>query len=187
MKNPAENPIDLIVARFGNQEQAVEVLEELKHLKKEKMIGLWNAAVITKDENGKLFFKQTVQTVGIKRSVGICGILGAIIGILAGGPIAGIVLGSASSTLTGKFLDLGFDEQELREIGYSLGADSSAIIAIIEHKCVRELVHTLTELGAKIICQRLKDEVAVAIAIDAGFDNVNRLNHESMLCKYGHP
>jgi uncharacterized membrane protein len=165
----------------------VEVLEELKHLKKEKMIGLWNAAVITKDENGKLFFKQTVQTVGIKRSVGICGILGAIIGILAGGPIAGIVLGSTSGTLSGKFMDLGFDKQEFREIGYSLGADSSAIIAIIEHKWVRELVDTLTELGAKITCQRLKDEVAVAIAIDADFENVNRLNHEYMVCKYGHP
>jgi uncharacterized membrane protein len=186
MKNPAENPIDLIIARFGNQEQAVEVLEELKHLKKEKMIGLWNAAVIMKDENGKLFFKETVQTVGIKRSLGICGVLGAIIGILAGGPIAGIVLGSGSSTLTGKFIDMGFDEQELREIGYSLGAGSSAIIAIIEHKWVKELVNTLTELGAKITCQRLKDELAMAIAIDADFENVDRLNHESMLCKYGH-
>ncbi|MFB2771517.1 DUF1269 domain-containing protein [Pelatocladus sp. BLCC-F211] len=176
MKNPAENPIDLIVARFGNQEQAVEVLEELKHLKQERMVGLWNAAVITKDENGKLLFKETVQTVGIKRSLGICGILGAIIGILAGGPITGIVLGSASSTLTGKFIDLGFDEQELKEIGYSLGAGSSAIIAIIEHKWVRELVDTLTELEPKITCQRLKDEVAMAIAIDADFENLTVIN-----------
>ncbi|MCP6763011.1 MAG: DUF1269 domain-containing protein [Fischerella sp. CENA71] len=176
MKNSAENPIDLIVARFGNQERAVEVLEELKYLKQERMIGLWNAAVITKDENGKLFFKQTVQTVGIKRSVGICGVLGAIIGILAGGPITGIVLGNASSTLSGKFIDLGFDEQELREIGHSLGTSSSAIIAIVEHKWVRELVDTLTKLGAKITCQRLRDEVAVAIAIDADFENLTVVN-----------
>jgi hypothetical protein len=36
-----DNPIDLIIAGFRDGEQAAEVLEELKLLKKEKIIGPW--------------------------------------------------------------------------------------------------------------------------------------------------
>jgi uncharacterized membrane protein len=146
-----DNPIDLIIAGFRDGEQAAEVLEELKLLKKEKIIGLWNAAVITKNQNGKLSVKETAQTVGIKRGAGICGILGAIIGIVAGGPIAGIVLGTAPGAFSGTVINLGFDDRELREIGNSMAPGSSAIVAIIEHKSVGELVYTLTKVGADMI------------------------------------
>jgi uncharacterized membrane protein len=160
-----KNPINLIIACFRDQKKAAEVLEELKLLKKEKIIGLWNAAVITKNQNGKLSLKETVQTVGIKSGAGICGILGAIIGIVAGGPIAGIVLDTAPGAFSPKVINLGFDERELREIGNSMVPGSSAIVAIIEHQWVGELVYTLTELGAEIIRQQPKDVVAGAIAI----------------------
>ncbi len=154
-----ENPISLIIACFRDQKEAAEVLEELKLLKKEETIGLWNAAVITKNQNGKLSLKEIVQTVGIKSDAGICGILGAIIGIVAGGPIAGIVLDTASRAFSGKVINLGFDNRELREIGDSMVPGSSAIVAIIENKWVEELVYTLTKVGTEIIRQQPKNTV----------------------------
>ncbi len=163
-----ENPVELIVAAFDQEERAGEVLGEIQELEKMKFIGVWNAAVITKDADGKLKLKETAEIKGVKRGAGIGAIAGGIIGILAGGPIGGIVLGAAAGALGGKVIDLGFSNKELKEMGELMGPGSSAIIAVIEHRWVGDLVAALEELGAEIIRQELKDEVAQTIAAGAG-------------------
>lgn len=163
-----ENPVELIVAAFDQEERAGEVLGEIQELEKMKFIGVWNAAVITKDADGKLKLKETAEIKGVKRGAGIGAIAGGIIGILAGGPIGGIVLGAAAGALGGKVIDLGFSNKELKEMGELMGPGSSAIIAVIEHRWMGDLVAALEELGAEIIRQELKDEVAQTIAAGAG-------------------
>lgn len=159
-----ENPVELVVAAFPEEERAGEVLEDLKELERMKFIGMWNAAVITKDTEGKLKLKETAEIKGVKRGAGIGAIAGGIIGILAGGPIGGIVLGAAAGALGGKVIDLGFSDKDLKEMGDLMGPGSSAIIAVIEHKWVGELVDALEDMGAEILRQELKDEVAATIA-----------------------
>jgi len=166
-----ENPVELIVAAWDDEERAGVVLDELKELKKMKFIGIENAAVITKDEESKLKIRETAEAAGVKRGLGIGAIAGGIIGFLAGGPIGGIVFGAAAGGLTGKVLDLGFDNKELKALGDLMGAGSSAIIAVIEHKWVGELIDALEEYGAEILQQELKDEVAQAIAAGAGAES----------------
>jgi uncharacterized membrane protein len=163
-----DNPVELIVAAFDQEERAGQVLEELQELEQMKFIGVWNAAVITKDADGKLKLTETAEIKGVKRGAGIGAIAGGIIGILAGGPIGGIVLGAAAGALSGKVLDLGFSNQELKEMGELMGPGSSAIIAVIEHKWVGDLIAALEEFGAQIVRQELKDEVARTIAAGAG-------------------
>jgi uncharacterized membrane protein len=125
---------------------------------------MWNAAVIAKDAEGKLKLKETAEAKGIRRGAGIGAIAGGIIGILAGGPIGGIVLGAAAGALGGKVIDLGFNDKDLKEMGDLMGPGSSAIIAVIEHKWVGELVDALEDMGAEILRQELRDEVAATIA-----------------------
>ena len=72
-----ENPVELVVAAFPDEEQAGEVLDELKELEKMKFIGMWNAAVITKDAEGKLKLKETAEARGVRRGAGIGAIAGA--------------------------------------------------------------------------------------------------------------
>jgi uncharacterized membrane protein len=162
------NPVELVVAAFREEERAGEVLGEIQELEKLKFIGVWNAAVITKDTDGKLKLKETAEIKGVRRGAGIGAIAGGIIGILAGGPIGGIVLGAAAGALSGKVIDLGFSNKELKEMGELMKPGSSAIIAVIEHRWVGELEAALDEFGAQIIRQELKDEVAQTIAVGAG-------------------
>jgi uncharacterized membrane protein len=77
------------------------------------------------------------------------------------------VLGAAAGALGGKVIDLGFSDKELKEMGDLMGPGSSAIIAVIEHKWVGELVDALEDMGAEILRQELRDEVAAAIAAGA--------------------
>jgi len=47
-------PVELIVAAFQDEDKAKEALKTLKELEKEDIIMLVNAAVMTKDEKGKV-------------------------------------------------------------------------------------------------------------------------------------
>jgi uncharacterized membrane protein len=163
-----DNPVELIVAAFDQEDRATEVLAEITELEKMKFIGVWNAAVLTKDAEGKLEMKETAEIKGVKRGAGIGAIAGGILGILVGGPIGGIVLGAGAGALAGKVIDLGFSDQELKALGEMMGPGSSAIIAVIEHKWVGDLIGALEEYGAEIVRQQLKDEVAWTIAAGAG-------------------
>jgi len=163
-----ENPVELIVAAFDDETRAAEVLDEIKQLEKMKFIGVWNAAVLTKDANGKLKLSETAEVKGIRRGAGIGAIAGGILGLLAGGPIGGIVLGAAAGGLAGKVIDLGFSNKELKQMGDLMGPNSSAIIAVIEHKWVGDLIGALEEYGAQVMRQELKDEIALTIAAGAG-------------------
>jgi uncharacterized membrane protein len=163
-----ENPVELIVAAFNQEERAGEVLDEIQELEKMRFIGVWNAAVLTKDQDGKLKLRETAEARGIRRGAGIGAIAGGILGLLVGGPIGGIVLGAGAGALTGKVVDLGFSNEELKQMGELMGPGSSAIIAVIEHKWVGDLASALEEYGAQIMRQELKDEVAWTIATGAG-------------------
>ncbi len=165
-----ENSFALIIASFQNEQQAAEVVEKLKQRQKEKIINIWygivyrNLAVITRDKCGKLYL-QIQHRRGINRSTSIISaIASGIVGIIAGAPVDSILLGAAAGTLSVKAIDLGFDDQKLKQISNFITPGSSAMIAIIKHNWVKELIDVLTAFGAKIIRQELKHEIAAAIA-----------------------
>ena len=65
----SEAPVQLIVAAFQEEDGAKNALNELKTAKKEHLIKIDNAAVITKDENGKVHIKETKDMGGGKGAV----------------------------------------------------------------------------------------------------------------------
>lgn len=168
--NYMENSFALIMASFQNEQQAAEVVEKLKQRQKEKIINIWygiiyrNLAVITRDKSGKLYL-QIQHGRGTNRSTSIISaIASCIVGIIAGAPVDSILLGATAGTLSVKAIDLGFDDQKLKQISNFINPGSSAMITIIKHNWVRELIDVLTVFGAEIIRQELKHEIAAAIA-----------------------
>jgi uncharacterized membrane protein len=160
-----ENPVELVVASFREEERAGEVLEELKWLEKSKSIGIVDVAVLTKAENGSLKVRETAEADGVWRGAGIGAIAGGIVGLLVGGPVGGIVLGTAAGALAGMAVDLGFSNKELAELGQVMGPGSSAVVAVIEQKQATDLCAVLEERGAEILCHPLEDEVARTIGL----------------------
>jgi len=76
-------PVQLIVAAFPDEKAADGALKELKRAKKQKLIKIENAAVIRKDQKGKLHIKETADLGGGKGAA-IGGVAGAAIGLIAG-------------------------------------------------------------------------------------------------------
>ncbi|MCJ7658914.1 MAG: hypothetical protein MUO67_07170, partial [Anaerolineales bacterium] len=72
-------PVQVIVAAFKEEETADEALKALKEAKKERLIGIQDAAVIRRDEDNKLHIKETADMGGGKGTA-VGGILGGVIG-----------------------------------------------------------------------------------------------------------
>ncbi len=154
-------PFELIVAAFNEEEKAGEVLTSLKKMQKEEIIFLVNAAVMTKDEKGKVSLKET-QDVGAGKGALFGAIAGGLLGLI-GGP-AGVIVGAAAGAATGGVaanrIDMGFPDETLKELQSTLKPGSSAIVAIIQHEWVDRVVEELEKEQASLFRQALKEEIA---------------------------
>ena len=157
-------PIQLIVAAFNDEKAADQALEALRQAKKEKLIGILDAAVIRRDEKNKLHLKETADVGGGKGALA-GGMVGAVLGLIAGP--AGLLVGAAAGAITGgvagKAIDAGIPDERLKEIGEALKPGTSAIVAIIEHRWVAEIENQLAEAGAQVVTEALKADIAAQL------------------------
>jgi uncharacterized membrane protein len=158
-------PIELIVAAFSDEEKAGVVLKDLKALEKDGVILLVNAAVMVKDDKGKISVKETEDITGGKGAL-FGAIAGGLIGLL-GGPV-GVIIGAAAGAATGGVaankIDMGFPDDMLKELESSLSPGTSAILALIQHQWVDAVVEELEKAGAKLFRQAIKEELASQLA-----------------------
>ena len=157
-------PIELIVAAFNDEAKAGAVLKDLKGLEKDGVILLVNAAVMVKDEKGKITIKETEDVTSGKGAL-FGAIAGGVIGLL-GGPV-GVIIGAAAGAATGGVaaskIDMGFPDDSLKELESGLTPGSSAILALIQHQWVDAVVSELEKAGAKLFRQALQDELAAQL------------------------
>jgi len=136
-------PVQLIVAAFKDEKTAKEALKALKEAKKAGLIKIENAAVLRKNEKGKLFIKETEDMGGGK-------VVPAAVGALVGG-------------LTAKLRDTGFSNQRLETLGEGLQPGSSAIVAVVEHTWVDKVEETLAEAEADVMTAEIKADIAAQL------------------------
>lgn len=162
-------PIQLVVAAFNEEKAADEALKELKRAKWAGVIGIKDAAVIRRDAQDKIHIKDVRDVGGGKGSVA-GGLFGAAIALMTGG--AGLILAGATGALVGglaaKKIDMGLPNKRLKELGQSLKAGTSAIVAVIEHKWVADLERQMAEAGATVLTEALKADIAEQL--EAGRD-----------------
>ena len=147
----SEVPVELIVAAFQDEKGADAVLKELKQAKREKLIGIDNAAVIRKDEKGKVHINETAD-IGGGKGAAMGAATGVAIGLIAGSlTLAGV--------LAAKFTDAGFDDGRLKTIGKGLTPGSSAIIAVVKRKWIEQVRQELEEMQADVVTEALAADI----------------------------
>jgi hypothetical protein len=100
-------PLQVVIAAFKDENTANEALKALKQARNQGLIRIVDAAVLRKDEKGKLHIKETADMGGGKGAV-IGGVAGGVIGLLAG-PVGWAALGGAVlGGLAAKMKDGGF-------------------------------------------------------------------------------
>ena len=135
---------EVFMAVYENEDRATATLGTLKDMDKAGSIEVIDAAVISKDNDGKIHVVETAELTpkkGAKRGAVIGVVLGLIFppAIIAAG-LAGGVIGA----LVGRFTDRGlFDNSDLKEAAESLPPGSSAIIGVFEDKWVDQMATAL--------------------------------------------
>jgi len=156
-------PVQLIVAAFKDEKTAKEALKALKEAKKAGLIKIENAAVLRKNEKGKLFIKET-EDMGGGKGAAFGGVAGAVIGLIAGPAlVVPAAVGALVGGLTAKLRDTGFSNQRLETLGEGLQPGSSAIVAVVEHTWVDKVEETLAEAEADVMTAEIKADIAAQL------------------------
>jgi uncharacterized membrane protein len=156
----SEVPIQLIVAAFKDEKSAKEALKALEQAQKEKSIKIDNAALLHKDEKGKMHIKE-ISDMGGKKGAALGGVAGAAIGVIAGPALlVPAAVGALVGGLTAKLRDSGFEDQHLKEIGEGLTPGSSVIVAVVEQTWVKQVVAAMAEAGAQAKTASIPADIA---------------------------
>lgn len=166
MDQTSDVPVEVLIAAFKEQDGAENALRELKDAKKEGLIGIKNAAVLWKDDKGKLHFKETADMRGGKGAA-IGGVIGGVVGLVFPPSIlASAAVGAAVGGLSAKLRDSGFKDERLREVGEGLQPGTSALIAVIEHTWVREVEEQVRQYATDVVTEVVRADIAAQLEDD---------------------
>ena len=118
----------LIVLTFEDTEQAGQAFEALKKAQSGGHLKIDDAAVIVKQDSGKVEVKNQLDK-GVKGGA----IGGGVLGLLLAGvffPLAGLAIGAIGGALVGKALDMGVDQKFVKDVTETLKPGSSALFVI---------------------------------------------------------
>ena len=127
----SDNPVFLYVGEYDSVEDAKADLEELKELHREHVVGTYDAAVITKNEEGKVKIVDKIEKP--TQHGGWAGLaVGAALGLIFPPSIlvSGLV-GAGAGALIGH-LEGGMSRSDLKEVGESLERSEAALIVVGE-------------------------------------------------------
>ncbi|MGQ0646952.1 MAG: DUF1269 domain-containing protein [Gemmatimonadaceae bacterium] len=142
----------IIVASFSTTDGAGGGLERLKGAGAR----LGNAAIVQRLIDGRVEYKET-QDWGVGKSAAV----GAIAAFLLPGigPIAGALVGG----LAAHFIDGGFPDPLLKQLGSGIGVGTSMLVALVEETDTGHAERVLTEAGATILGSGLEANLSAAM------------------------
>jgi len=148
---------DLIVLGFDDTTKARTVLAEIQELEREHLVDLDDAAVVVRDVNGKVKVHQTHDLSAVAASGGFWwgGFFGLLMGWIVLNPLlgwaAGAGIGTALGWWQGKSIDLGINDEFMKELGQTLKPNTSAIFVLIRHATLDRVIEDLEPYGGKLL------------------------------------
>lgn len=142
----------IIVATFHAADGAKSALDRLKGAG----IRLGNAAMVKRQLNGQVEFNET-QDWGVGKSAAV-GAVAAL--VLPGiGPIAGAIVGGVAA----HFIDAGFPDALLKQMGTGLDAGTSMLVALVEDADTAIAERTLNDAEGTVLGSGLEADLSAAL------------------------
>jgi uncharacterized membrane protein len=147
---------DLIVIAFDDETTAERLRDDLGQLQKEELVGLDDAVVVVRHQDGKVKIKQAVNLVGAGALSGA--FWGMFIGILFWMPWLGLAIGAASGALGGKLSDIGIDDDFIKETAETIEPGHSAIFLLVRKATPDKVAQRLEGYHGTVIQTSLSEE-----------------------------
>jgi uncharacterized membrane protein len=147
------NTRHILIASFNSPSGAESGVEALKAA----AIGLGNVAVVTRSDSGEVKFTES-QDWGIGKSA----LVGAIAGLIL--PGVGTLTLAAGGAIAAYFLDLGFPDALLKQMGEGLTANSSMLIAAVDSANSGRASEVVAARGGVVLGSSSETNLAAAVA-----------------------
>ncbi len=130
-RSMSDNPVFLYAGEYDSVDDARADLETLKELHREHVVGTYDAAVVTKNEEGKVDIVDKIEKP--TQHGGWAGMaVGAAMGLIfPPGILVGGLLGAGTGALIGH-LEGGMSREDIREVGEMLDNSEAALIVVGE-------------------------------------------------------
>lgn len=148
---------DLIAIAYDDKFKAEEVRLTLAKLQKEHLIELEDAAVVVKNDKGKIKLKQAINLPATGAASG--GFWGLLIGTLFLAPVVGVAVGAAAGALSGALTDIGVDDDFMRDLAETMQPGTSALFILVQKVTPDKVLEEVAPYGGKVLRTSLsKDE-----------------------------
>jgi uncharacterized membrane protein len=159
---------NVIAVSFSEDANAYEALSRLKELNAKGEVGVREAAVVARAEDGKIDMKDQFGKEGAEKTV-TGGLLGLVVGVL-GGPF-GVIVGGASGVLVGSLFDeddADATESALADISKSLPVGRPGLLADVSEDSPVAIDAVMANLAGTVVRRSALDvQAEVATAEDA--------------------
>jgi uncharacterized membrane protein len=161
----SDNPVFIYAGEYDDVEDAKADLEALKELHREHVVGTYDAAVVTKNEEGKVKIVDKIEKP--TQHGGWAGMaVGAAMGLIfPPGILVGGLLGAGAGALIGH-LEGGMSREDIREVGELLDNSEAALIVVGEATIER----AVTEATARAKRELKKEVKADAREMEKAID-----------------
>lgn len=155
---------ELIVVGFDEAGGADRVLGELQRMQKEYLVDLEDAVVVSREADGKLRMKQSVDLIGAGAATGaVWGSLwGTLVGLLFLNPVlglaTGVALGAGAGALSGALADYGIDDAFIRKLGETLQPSTSALFVLVRKMQPEKVLAEMSRFRGRVIRSSLSPE-----------------------------
>ena len=168
MSDEIFNHDNVIAVSFPEEANAYEALARLKELDSQGTVGVPAAAVVVREEDGKITVKDQFGQESYEDTVG-GGLLGLIVGVL-GGPL-GVLVGGATGVLVGSLFDEDDDDEHESvhtEISKAIRVGPPGLLAEVSEPSPEAVDAVMAHLSGTVVRRSAGDvEMEVAAAEDA--------------------
>ena len=138
---------DLIVVSFPEEHLAFELRAELAKMQKAYLIDMEDVVVVTKDEKGKVKLHQAVNLSAVGAVGG--GFWGMLIGLIFLNPLLGAAVGAGAGAISGRFTDIGINDDFMRGLGENFQPGCSAVFILVRKVTADKVLDGLVAFKGK--------------------------------------
>jgi uncharacterized membrane protein len=137
----------LVAVVFNDETTAFEMRTALLKMQAQYLIEMEDSVVVTKDQKGKTRLDQIVNLTSAGAVGG--GFWGMLIGMLFLNPLLGAAVGAGMGALSGKFNDIGLNDQMMKDLAQSFKPGSSALFVLIRKVTGDKVLAGLKDFAGK--------------------------------------
>ena len=141
---------DLVFIAFDNEKKAEEVRDKVLAMQREYLIEVSDAVIATRDENGRVKLNQLMHPAATGAVSGA--FWGMLIGWLFLMPVAGAAVGAASGALSGSLVDVGINDQQMKQqANDALKPGTAGLFLLIRKMTTDKVLEDLKGVGGVVI------------------------------------